>query len=92
MAIEAAAALCMTVAIAFGGLWLRARGQLRASLRSLAALDHSRAEAASAARAAGEDLARLHETLDAVPMPVWRRDRDGSLVKPGLCRFSRRRP
>ncbi len=59
--------------------------RLRASRRSLAALERSRAEAASAARAAGEDIARLRETLDAVPMPVWRRDRDGSLVDCNLA-------
>ncbi len=44
-----------------------------------------RAEAASAARAVGEEIARLRETLDAVPMPVWRRDCGGSLVDCNLA-------
>ena len=85
MVIEATAALCMIVAIASGGLWARASGRLRASFRSLATLENSCAERASAARAVGEQMARLRETLDAVPMPVWRRDRDGSLVECNLA-------
>ena len=74
MAIEGTVVLGPIVAIAFGGLWLHARGRLRASLRSLAALEHSCAEASAAARTVGEDMARLREMLDAVPMPVWRHD------------------
>jgi PAS domain-containing protein len=85
MVIEAAAALFMIVAIACGGLWVHAVARLRASLWSLAALELNRAEAESAARAAGEEIERLRETLDAVPMPVWRRDRGGRLVDCNLA-------
>ena len=85
MVIEATAVLCMIVAIASGGLWVRARGRLRASFRSLATLENSCAERAAAARAVGEQMARLRETLDAVPMPVWRRDRSGRLVDCNLA-------
>jgi signal transduction histidine kinase len=40
-------------------------------------LDGSPAEHA---RQASEDAARLRELIDAVPVPIWRRDRDGTLV------------
>jgi len=59
--------------------------RLRVSRRNLAALEHGRATAESAVRAAGEEMGRLRETLDAVPMPVWRRDRGGSLVDCNLA-------
>jgi PAS domain-containing protein len=85
MEIEAAALLCMIVAIACSGLWVHACVRLRVSRLSLAALEHGRAEAESAVRAAGEEMERLRETLDAVPMPVWRRDRGGSLVDCNLA-------
>ena len=75
--IEATAALCVIAAFGFAGLWLRARGRLGASLQSLAELEHSHAGALRAARV---DLAQMRETIDALPMPIWRRDRDGGLV------------
>jgi hypothetical protein len=65
MVIEATAVLCMVVAIACGGLWVHAVARLCVSCRSLAALELNRAEVESAARAAGEEMARLRETLDA---------------------------
>ena len=85
MVIEATAVLCMIVAIACGGLWAHACARLRVSCRSLVALEHGRAEAESAAQAAAEEVERLRETLDAVPMPVWRRDRGGRLVECNLA-------
>ncbi len=85
MVIEATAVLCMIVAIACGGLWVHAVARLCVSCRSLAALELNRAEVELAARAAGEEMARLRETLDAVPMPVWRRDRGGRLVDCNLA-------
>src|SRR5271165_6176102 len=36
--------------------------------------------AAELARQAGEEAARLRETIDAIPAPIWRRDRDRALV------------
>jgi signal transduction histidine kinase len=75
MVIETAAVPCLIVAIVFGALLLHARMRLHAGRQALSALEHSRARAAAAAQQAGEAAARLREMLDAVPMPVWRRDR-----------------
>ena len=85
MVIDATAALCMIVAIACGGLWMHACVRLRVNRRSLATLKHGRAEAESAVRAADGEIARLREMLDAVPMPVWRRHRGGSVVDCNLA-------
>jgi PAS domain-containing protein len=85
MVIEATAILCMIAAISCGGLWVHACVRLRVSRRSLAALEHGRAEAESVARAVGEETERLREMLDAVPMPAWRRDHGGSLVDCNLA-------
>jgi signal transduction histidine kinase len=85
MVIEATTVLCMIATIACSGLWVHACVRLRVSRRSLATLEHARAEAESAVRAAGEEMERLRETLDALPMPVWRRDCGGSLVDCNLA-------
>ena len=85
MVIEATAVLGMIAAIVSAGLWVQADDRLRANRRRLAALEHDRAEAEAAGQTAGEEIARLRETLDALPMPVWRRDRGGRLVDCNLA-------
>jgi signal transduction histidine kinase len=85
MVIEATVVLCMIVAVACGGLWMHACVRLRVSRRNLAVLEHGRVDAEWAVRAAGEEIERLREMLDAVPMPVWRRDRGGCLVDCNLA-------
>jgi PAS domain-containing protein len=85
MVIEATAVLGMIAAIVSAGLWVQADDRLRANRRRLAALEHDRAEAEAAGQTAGEEIARLRETLDALPMPVWRRDCGGRLVDCNLA-------
>ncbi len=75
MVIEAAAAPGVIVAIILGALLVHARMRSRASLQALVALERRRAAATAAAQQAAEAATRLREMLDAVPMPVWRRDR-----------------
>ena len=67
----------MIAAIGFAGLWLRVRGRLSASLRISAEQEDSHA---AATRASLTDLAQMREMIDALPMPMWRRDGDGAIV------------
>ncbi|HEV2097863.1 MAG TPA: PAS domain-containing protein, partial [Stellaceae bacterium] len=81
MVILAAALLASVAAIGFGALWFQGERRLRAQQRSAADLEHARVEAAHSAQRACGEAARLRETLDLLPLPVWRRDRDGAIVE-----------
>ncbi len=79
MACAGVAAFASMVAIGFGVLWHRAARRLCDRVREMAEIACGRAEAEAAAQRAREETERLRETLDALPMPVWRR-RDGILA------------
>jgi PAS domain-containing protein len=80
MVIEGLAVLALVVASVVAALWLGARRRLRLNLRLLAESERRRVEAASIARRAGEKAMRLRETLDALPLPIWRCDHAEALV------------
>jgi signal transduction histidine kinase len=80
MVIEGVTVLASIVATAFAALWLGARSRSRVNLQMLAEGEGRRVEAASVARQAGEEAMRLREALDALPVPVWRRNGAGALV------------
>ena len=80
MVIEGAAVLASVVATVFAALWLGGRRRLRVELQMLAQSESNRFEAVSIARQAGEEATRLREALDAVPLPMWRRDGADLLV------------
>jgi signal transduction histidine kinase len=63
------------IAAALGGLWWRARTRL-------AAFEHGDADRAADAAPSGRrgEAETLREMLDAIPVPVWRRDSDGLLA------------
>jgi signal transduction histidine kinase len=73
------AAFASMVAIGFMALWRRAERRLCEHQREMAQIERGRAQATAAAQCAREELARLREALDALPIPVWRR-RAGVLV------------
>jgi len=74
--IEFSGALCLAVPLVLGALLLRARRQLREALAACAVLDG----AATIAQKSRQEAANLREMLDAVPVPVWRRGPDLTLV------------
>jgi len=61
-----------------GGAFALEGRQAATGQRVLWLLDHS---AAVLARQAGEDAQHLRELIDAIPVPIWRRDRDLALVE-----------
>ena len=67
--IEFSGALCL-IMVVLGALWLRTRSQLR----------EARAAAAAGLEEAQREAADLREMLDAIPVPVWRRGPDLTLV------------
>ncbi len=71
--VGAAAAVCAAIiAIGISALWRRSARRLRRHLREMAQLEGRCTQAAAAARHAHQEAARLRETLDALPIPVWR--------------------
>jgi signal transduction histidine kinase len=67
------------VAIGFGALWRRAERQLGARLAAIDKLELDCAEARAGAQRVLKEAAKLRETLDVLPMPVWRRACDQTI-------------
>ena len=80
MVLEGVAVLASIVATACIALWFQARRGMRLDRQMLAGSERRRVEAASIARQAAEEAMRLREALDALPVPVWRRDGGSALV------------
>jgi signal transduction histidine kinase len=76
----AAAFFAAFVAIGCGALWRLAQQRLRAQLAAVDQLERDGAEAQTRAQQARNEMAKLREMLDALPMPVWRRGRDQTIV------------
>src|SRR5712671_2322778 len=74
--IEFSGALCLGITLILGALLLRARRQLREALVACAVLD----SAAMIAQKSRQEATNLRKMLDAVPMPVWQRGPDLTLV------------
>jgi signal transduction histidine kinase/PAS domain-containing protein len=80
MVIAGAAIFASLVAIGFGALWSDSERRLRARLRAMAEIEDSHAGTMASAQQASQEAARLRDALDALPMPVWCRRRDHTLV------------
>ncbi len=68
--------MCLGITLILGALLLRARRQLREALVACAVLD----SAAMIAQKSRQEATNLRKMLDAVPMPVWQRGPDFTLV------------
>ena len=75
-----AALFAAVAAIGFGALWRQTERRLQARLQAIGKLEREGAEARAMAQHAREEAAKLRETLDALPMPVWRRGCDQAVV------------
>ncbi|HUC09107.1 MAG TPA: PAS-domain containing protein [Stellaceae bacterium] len=77
----AGAVLSATIAaIGFGALWCTAERRLRALRSVIGEVEQQRTQATAAADQALAAAAKWRHALDALPMPVWRRDADHRLV------------
>ena len=73
----AGAAICSAmVAIGFAALWRRAERRAREARLAFGEMRQTLAEVAAEAQRGKAETARLRDTLDLLPIPVWRRRDD----------------
>jgi signal transduction histidine kinase len=80
MILAATAAFATIFACCAALSWRCGQRRSQAQAQQIAELQRTAARAAAEAEAARAEAAKLRETLDALPMPLWRRDRKGVLV------------
>src|ERR1700761_5303642 len=80
MLVDGAAIAAMIIAIGCGTLWLRAERRLLTQLRLADVIEQGRSEAAPSVDEAQEAASKLRLALDALPIAVWRRGGDGTLI------------
>ncbi len=80
MFVAGAAICCAMVAIGFAALWRRAERRAREARLAFGDIRQTLAEVTAEAQRGKIEAARLRNTLDLLPIPVWRR-RDNSLIE-----------
>jgi signal transduction histidine kinase len=80
MLVAGAAIVATIAAIGFGALWHQAVQRLHANVLAIGEIEQERARAAARAQQAREEAAKLRQALDALPMPIWRRGADRTVV------------
>ena len=80
MFVAGAAILSAMVAIGFAALWRRAVRRAREARLAFGDIRQTLAEVTAEAQRGKTETARLRNTLDLLPIPVWRR-RDNSLIE-----------
>ncbi len=80
MFVAGAAVFASMAAIALGALWCDAERRLHQHRRTISEIDRRLAEVRAERRQTSQEATRLRDALDALPIPVWRRRGNHTLV------------